>query len=138
MGFSSAHTSVFVAGAASRSSSHDKGSCGKTCEIIIASTIGGVFGVVLLCLWICYMMTTWKIRRQRQRNIELTIQHMDAITSLERKLGKYLDDNAHILDMPDRRIPDYLKEHVPNLSAQELQDVILVIAARRLARDDCA
>jgi hypothetical protein len=69
-------------------------------------------------------------------SVEMTKRRMDAIENLERKLGKYLDENEHILDMSDRKIPDYLKEQVPGLSAQELQDVILVIAARRLARDD--
>lgn len=140
MGISSTHTAVL---AARGSSSSGQGKCSKTCEIIIASTVAGVFISVMLCIGMCYVYTSCKLRKRCKIPLVLptalttvkpsTPDRADVIAKLEQKLGKYLDENPHILDMPDRKIPDYLKAQ--DLTAQELEDVILVIARRRLARD---
>lgn len=132
MGITSVSTSLLVTNSASRGSSSG-GGCDKTCDVIIASTVCGVFGSCLLLIGICYLVTICKARKQKQ-HIAMDIELSNiALAKLEDKIGHYLDANPHILDMPDRKIPDYVKEHGPELTPSELDNVINVIAARRVA-----
>lgn len=120
-----------------RSSGGRGGSCDTTCTIIVATTVGGFFGCIILLLCLCYFMFRREEKKRKVQVIQLapvrSPDDRDRIDKLEKKLAEYLNANPHILDMSDRKIPDYIKEHVPDLTAKELEDVILVIAARRVA-----
>lgn len=65
-----------------------------------------------------------------ERNDKDIIKDIPVATII--KLNTFMDNNPHVLDMPDRKIPTYLQENIPELSTQEAVKTLYLVAQRRL------
>jgi len=102
--------------------------CDETCGIIIGSTLGGVFGLILFGVLVYHIHKCIHKKRERHRQNE-TAKEIERVAMI---VGPYIDTNPQILEMSDHIIPRHLRDVIPGLSERESHVAVCVIAKRRV------